>query len=141
MTVQTINRFDEDTPFTLARLNDNFQRLVAAVNTLAGEQIVQLGTVGGDDGSGALPITGGTLLGQLAAPSVVVGPAGGTQYPVVTTNDAPTASVRGAVLRAAAIASVSTSISNPPTQAEVTALKTAINDILAAARTAGWLAT
>lgn len=43
--------------------------------------------------------------------------------------------------QAAAVADISTSISNPPTQSEVTAIKTKVNDLLAALRATGLLAT
>lgn len=91
----------EDASFSLDALNQNFAAMVAAINALAAETVLQLGVTPGNL-SGYLPITGGTLAGQLTAPSMLVGPVGGTQYPVVTTNDAATAGVRGVVKQAAA---------------------------------------
>lgn len=45
------------------------------------------------------------------------------------------------IRQAVAVANLSQSISNPPTQAEVTAIQTKVNDLLNALRTAGLIAT
>ena len=102
---------------------------------LAAEQLLQLGVTPGVY-SGYMPVTGGTFQGQITAPSVLMGPVGGTQYEVVTKNSFATTAAAGIVKQMAAIADISTSISNPPTQAEVTAIKDKVNALLAAARTA-----
>ena len=122
-------------PFSLANLDANFAVFVAAINGLAAEPLLQLGVTPGVY-SGYMPVTGGTFQGQITAPSVLMGPVGGTQYEVVTKNSFATTAAAGIVKQMAAIADISTSISNPPTQAEVTAIKDKVNALLAAARTA-----
>ena len=126
-------------PFSLANLDANFAVFVAAINGLAAEQLLQLGVTPGVY-SGYMPVTDGTFQGQITAPSVLMGPVGGTQYEVVTKNSFATTAAAGIVKQMAAIADISTSISNPPTQAEVTAIKDKVNALLAAARTALMLA-
>ncbi len=122
-------------PFSLANLDANFAVFVAAINGLAAEPLLQLGVTPGVY-SGYMPVTGGTFQGQITAPSVLMGPVGGTQHEVVTKNSFATTAAAGIVKQMAAIADISTSISNPPTQAEVTAIKDKVNALLAAARTA-----
>ncbi len=128
-----VNRFDEDNPFELDKLNDNFQLLIAAINTLAGDDVLSLGAVV-DASPQYMPKTGGTFLGQVVAPSLIVDGAA-----VVTTATAATTAVRGAVKMALAVADLAGSISNPPTQAEVTAIRDKVNALLAALRTAEML--
>jgi len=97
-----VQRFGpEDASFSLDALNQNFAAVVAAVNALAADTLLQLGVTPGNL-NGYLPITGGSLAGQVTAPSVLIGPVAGPQYPAVTTNDAATAGVRGVVKQAAA---------------------------------------
>lgn len=120
-------------PFSLANLDANFAVFVAAINGLAAEPLLQLGVTPGVY-SGYMPVTGGTFQGQITAPSVLMGPVGGTQHEVVTKNSFATTAAAGIVKQMAAIADISTSISNPPTQAEVTAIKDKVNALLAAAR-------
>jgi len=66
---------------------------------------------------------------------------GVTWLRVLTTSDTPTASVRAGVLRASAIADLSQTITDPPTQAEVQAISDKVDALLAALRTSGVLAT
>ncbi len=110
----------EDAEFSLQALNQNFAALVAAINALAADTVLQLGVTPGNL-NGYLPITGGTVLGQITAPSVLVGPVGGAQYPVLTTNDAATTGARGPVKQAAAnvdatASSVAVAAANAATQ-------------------------
>lgn len=130
-----LHRFDEDNPLELAKVNANFQALVAAINALAGENAVQLGVVI-DDSPQYMPKTGGTFLGQVAAPALLVNGAA-----VVTTATAATGSVRGAVKQAATLAAMATAISNPPTQAQVTELRDLANTIIARLKAAEAMAT
>ena len=125
-------------PFSLGSLDANFAALVSAINGLAAEPLLQLGVSPGVF-SGYLPISGGALYGSLSAPSILVGPVGGPFADVITKNDAATTALKGIVKMALAVADISTSISNPPTQAEVTAIKTTVNALLAALRAAGEL--
>lgn len=129
-----VNRFDENNPFELDKLNQNFQALIAAVNALAGDDVLSLGVVT-DDSPQYMPKTGGTFLGHVTAPSLEVGGAA-----VVTTASAASSATRGAVLRALAVASLAGGISNPPTQAEVAAIYNGVNALLVALRNAGVLA-
>ena len=111
---------------------------MAAINALAAEPLLQLGVTPGVS-AGYMPVTGGTFQGQITAPSILVGPVAGPQYDVVTTNSAATTAAKGIVKMAAAVADLAQAISNPPTQAEVTAIQNKINALLAALRTAGEL--
>lgn len=88
-------------PFSLDGMNDNNAAIVAAINALAAEPLLQLGVTPGNL-SGYLPITGGSLLGQITAPSVLVGPVGGPQFAALTVNDAATEGANGVVKKAAA---------------------------------------
>lgn len=141
MTITTINRFNENNPLTREKINENFQALMALINTLAGEVVVQFNNAPGNDGSQFVPKTGGAFFGQITAPSLLVGPNEGTKHPVLTTDSAATEAVRGAVRMAAEVADLTQSISNPPTQSEVQAIQAKVNALLAALRTAGMVAT
>lgn len=127
-------------PFSLDSLNSALSAIVAAVNALAAEPVLQLGVIPGNQPQ-YMPITGGSFAGGISAPSVLIGPVGGTQHPAVTRNDAATAAARGVVLLAAAVADLTQAISNPPTQAEVQAISDTVDALLAALRAAGSLAT
>lgn len=141
MSIVTINRFDENNPLTREKINENFQALIALVNTLAGEEIVQFTNAAGNDGSQYVPKTGGAFFGQITAPSILIGPTSGTKYNAVTTNDMAATGQAGVVKQAAALADLTQSITSPPTQAEVQAIQGKVNALLAAMRTAGMLAT
>lgn len=133
MTV-VVNRFDEDNPFELDKLNENFQALIAAINALAADDVLSLGVIV-DSSPQYMPKTGGTFTGQVAMPSAIVGGA-----PAVTTATAATSATRGAVRMALAVADLAAAISNPPTQAEVTAIRDKVNALMASLRVAGVLA-
>lgn len=127
-------------PFSLVALDATIAAIVAAINALAAEPLLQLGVTPGVS-AGYMPVTGGTFQGQITAPSILVGPVAGPQYAVVTTNDAATTALRGAVKMAAAVVNLTQAISNPPTQAEVTAIQNKINEFIAALRVSGSLTT
>lgn len=133
MTV-TVHRFGVDDPFSLDKLNDVHQALVSAINALAGDDVLQLG-VPVDSSPQYMPKTGGEFLGQIKAPSILIG-----VNAVVTRADTATTALAGVVKAATAVADIATAISNPPTQAEVTAIKNSVNSLLAALRVAGSLA-
>lgn len=88
-------------PFSLNGLDANFAALVAAINALAAEPLLQFGVTPGA-ASGFMPVTGGSFAGQITAPSVLIGPVAGPQYPAVTTNDLATTGAAGVVKKAAA---------------------------------------
>lgn len=131
--------FSATEPFTVDKLNVNFQALVSTVNALAAEQVAQFGLA--SPSAQYLGIAGGTLLGQLAAPSILVGPDGGTKYPVVTTNDAATTATRGAVKQGAAVASLGLTAGVAYSQAQMQAVISKLDELLSAMRVAGLLAT
>jgi len=122
-------------PFSLAALDGNFAAIVAAINELSITPLLQLGATPGVF-SGYLPLTGGSLAGQISAPSMLIGPPGGPFYAVIDASILATTAAAGLVKKMAAVADLATAISNPPTQAEVTEIKNKINALLAAARTA-----
>lgn len=130
-----VNRFDDTNPLNTNGVNENFQALIAAINALAGSNVVQLGVVV-DDSPLYMPKTGGTFIGQIAAPSVLI--AGEL---ALTRADVATTVLEGVVKAAAILADISTSVSSPPTQAEVLAIKTGLNTLLANLRAAGIQAT
>lgn len=161
-----IFQFGEDEAFTLAKLNVNFQALVSAINALAAEQVLQFGPASAS--AQYLGIGGGTLLGQLAAPSILVGPDGGTKYPVVTTqgatfqgdveapamsvgsptpfpvvttNDAATLTTPGIVLQAEAVADPYTPAGATYSQAQAQNIIDLLTELLENLRTAGTLET
>ena len=125
-------------PFSLAALDANNAAIVAAINALSTTPLLQLGATPGVF-SAYLPLTGGSLYGQLSAPSMLIGPPGGPFYAVIHANSLATTAAAGLVKKMAAVADLATAISNPPTQAEVTEIKNKINALLAAARTAAML--
>ncbi len=131
-------------PLSLANLDANFAAIVAAINGLAAEPLLQLGVTPGVY-SGYMPVTGGNFQGQITAPSILVGPVGGTQYAVVTTNDAATEATRGVVKKAAAVSNVATANADAtygqPEADLINELKTQVNALLAALRSAGSITT
>lgn len=133
-----LQRFDDETPFDLTKLNGNFAAIVAAVNSLALDTLLQFGATPGAE-PGYMPVTGGNFLGGIAAPSMQVGPASGTKYDVVTTNTPATQAVRGAVKQAAASADSAGAVGAAYSQAEVQAILTELRDLKAKLRTAGVL--
>jgi len=135
-----IERFTDANPADINKLNANFAALVGIVNALAGDTLLELSPAPGNDGGVYLPIAGGTLLGQLQAPSVLVGPNGGQKYEVITTNDTATAAAAGIVLAAGNVAQLAQAVSNPPTQAEVQAISDKVDELLAALVAAGEMA-
>jgi len=126
-----IEKFDETNPFSIAKLNNNLSAIVAVINTVLGDTQLQFGTTPSGDPT-HLPITGGTLLGQLTVPSLLVGPSVGPKYEPITTNDSATEIAAGIVKRAANVAQLSQVISATPSQAEVQALTDAFDALLAA---------
>lgn len=126
-------------PFSLAGLDANFAAVVAAVNTLSTTPLLQLGATPGVF-SGYLPLTGGTLAGQISAPSMLIGPPGGPFTAVIHAGNLADVATAGIVKKMPAIANIGGSVSNPPTQAEVTAIRDKVDALLAALRTAGILA-
>jgi len=126
-----IEKFDETNPFSIAKLNNNLSAIVAVINTVMGDTQLQFGTTPSGNPT-SLPITGGTLLGQLTVPSLLVGPSVGPKYEPITTNDSATEIVAGIVRRAANVAQLSQAISATPSQAEVQALTDAFDALLAA---------
>lgn len=139
MTATVIFQFGDAEPFTLVKLNANFANLAAGLNALSGDPLFQVGTVPGGDG-GYMPVTGGQFLGQIGAPSLVVGPVGGTQHPVVTTGTLATVSDVGVVKQALAAADTAAAVGATYSQTEVQALLDELRDLKAKLRTAGVLA-
>lgn len=134
-----VTKFDEANQPTIAALNANFEALVATINALAADTLLQFGTVPGNL-TGYMPTTGGEFFGQISAPSILVGPSAGPKYDVVSTNNLGTTSVPGIVKKAVAVVDLVQAITNPPTQAEVTAIQNKVNELLASLRAAGSLA-
>lgn len=88
-------------PFSIDGMNDNFAAIVAAINALAAEPLLQLGVTPGNL-SGYMPITGGSFQGQITAPSVLIGPVAGPQYAGLTVNDLASTGAPGVVKKALA---------------------------------------
>lgn len=131
MTVTVIDEFSTENPYSTDKLNANFRALVGAINSLAGTEVVQFGATG-NTGSGYVPVSGGAFLGQISAPSVLIGPTDGPKNNAVTTGDFATQAQGGVVLLAAQVAELTQAISNPPTQAEVQAVQDKVNALLQA---------
>ena len=125
-------------PFSLAALDANFAAIVAVINEHSTTPLLQLGATPGVF-SAYLPLTGGSLAGQISAPSMLIGPPAGPFDAVIHAGSLATTAAAGLVKKMAAVADLATAISNPPTQAEVTEIKDKINALLAAARTAAML--
>lgn len=135
MPTVVLNRFDEDNPLDYDKLNANMQAIVAAINLLAGDDVLQLGVVV-DDSPQYMPKAGGTFLGQVAAPSMLV-----DSSPVVTQATVATAGARGSVKQAAAVAALTQSISASPTQGQVQNIQTALNAVITAMKAADQMVT
>jgi len=140
MTATVIFQFGDTEPFTLVKLNANFANMAAAVNALAADQMLQVGAAAGGAGTW-VPVTGGQFYGQIAAPSMVLGPVGGATHPAVSTGDLATTSAVGVVKKAAASADTAGAPSAGYVQAEVQAILDELRDLKAKLRTAGVLAT
>lgn len=120
-------QFDDDN-LTPDNVNANFEAPAAAVNGLNGEVVL---TVGAAEQGGSLafvPVTGGRFLGQITAPSLLIGPPAGTQKPVLTQGDSATA-----------IANLEQTIAGAYTPAQVQALSNKLDELLDKLRTAGFL--
>jgi len=133
-----IDKFNESNQFSLNKLNSNFQSLVATINAIAADTLLQFGVSPGNQ-SDYMPVVGGSFQGQITAPSVLVGPVGGSQYNVITTNDTATTTAVGVVKQATAVVDLNQTIAGP-TVGEVQAISDKVDEILAALRTAGVLA-
>ncbi|PKM43254.1 MAG: hypothetical protein CVV05_15520 [Gammaproteobacteria bacterium HGW-Gammaproteobacteria-1] len=134
-----IPEFGENYPLDYQKVNAALRQLAGTINALAGAQLLQIGNAG-SEGTGYVPVSGGAFLGQIKAPSVLVGPFEGPQHPVVTTNDFATGSTGGAVLLAAAVPALDQIISSPPTQAQVIAIQETVNGMLIASKAAKQMA-
>ena len=88
-------------PFQLSLLDANFAALVAAINALAAEPLLQLGVTPGV-AAGFMPVTGGAFVGQITAPSMLIGPVEGPQVDVLTRADLATTGLAGVVKKAIA---------------------------------------
>lgn len=133
-----IQRLVEGEVGNLDALNDNMAKFAALINSMSQQQLVQFGATPGDPGT-AMPLLGGDFVGQITAPSMLVGPAAGPKYPVVTENDTASSTVAGIVMAAVAIADLAQTISATPTQAEVQAISDKMDELLGGMRTAGLL--
>jgi hypothetical protein len=109
------------------------------VNALAADQMLQLGAVPGGVGTW-VPVTGGQFYGQIAAPSVLIGPVDGTTYQAVSRGDVASVSTAGVVKQAAASADAATAVGTSYAQAEVQAILDELRDLKAKLRTAGVVA-
>lgn len=128
----------EGDPANLDNLNANFETLSAVINAMAEDTLLQFGAVPGAI-DGYMPLIGGNFIGQISAPSILVGPAAGTKYPVVTTDDTATTGTAGLVEMAAAVADLNQTIAGPSI-AEVQAISDKVDELLASLRAAGILA-
>jgi hypothetical protein len=138
MTATVIFQFSDSEPFTLVKLNANFANLAAAVNALSADPLLQVGTVPGGAGN-YMPQSGGQFQGQIGAPSMVVGPVGGTQHPVVTTGTLATVSDVGVVKQAPASADTAAAAGASYSQTQVQAMLDELRDLKTQLRTAGVL--
>lgn len=92
-----VHQFNDANPFDVDKLNDSLAALVGAVNALAGDSQVQLSPAPGNDGSFGVPVAGGGFLGQISAPSILVGDPEGTQYLVLTKEDVLSIATLGSI--------------------------------------------
>lgn len=134
-----LQEFNEENPFTLDHLNTLFRSLAGTINGLSGQQLINFTPFGGNDDTAYLPLDGGDLTGPITAPAIQVGLTG-SQYPVVTTNDAATLAVRGAVKKAAAVSLLALNASNPPTEAEVQSVADRLDALITSLKNAGVVA-
>ena len=128
--------FSDPADITPEQLNEVFQGLVAAVNSLAGSEIITYGTPVNPDPT-YVPRAGGRFDGEVIAPSILIGASGQPLHPVVTTKDKASTNAEGITRIASEVANVSESVSSPPTQAEVEVIAQKVNELLAALRAAG----
>ena len=129
-------KFGESETFSLEKLNENTIRLAAQINALAGSQLLDVGGATGNDGSGYAPLIGANFLGQITAPSVLVGPSS-ARKPVVTEGSLATTTKAGIVKAATAVADLAQDVSATPTEAEVQLISDKVDALLGALRTAG----
>lgn len=139
MSATVIFQFSDDEPFTLVKLNANFENIVAAINALAADQMLQLGAVPGGAGN-YVPVSGGQFYGQVGVPSLLIGPPTGPAYLAVSMGDQATTTSFGVVRQAAASANVAGAPGASYVQAEVQAILTELRDLKDKLRTAGVLA-
>lgn len=140
MTATVIFQFGDAEPFTLDKLNANFGNLAAAINSLAADQMLQVGAVAGATPE-YVPVTGGQYYGQVGVPSLVIGPPGGTTYLAVSRGDLATPTDVGVAKQAAASANTAAAVGASYSQAEVQAILDELRDLKTKLRTAGVLAT
>lgn len=82
-----IHQFDESNPFSVDKLNDSLAKLVGAINALAQDSQLQLSPAPGNDGNVYVPVSGGSFVGQVSFPSVLIGDPDGVQYSPLTKED------------------------------------------------------
>ena len=129
-----LERFDDNNPVNTPAINANFQAIVAAVNALAGSNVLQLGVLV-DDSPLYMPKTGGAFSGQISAPSMVL-----NGNAVVARGDLASTGLAGLVKAAAAVADLAGTPGVTYQQLEIIGIYAKINALLAALRTAGSLA-
>lgn len=134
-----IPEFGENYPLDYDKVNAMLRSLVGVINGLGGTALLQMGSAVSAD-TGYVPVAGGAFLGQISAPSILVGPNAGAKHDVVTTNDFATGASGGVVLLAEEVAALIQAISNPPTQAQVEAIQAKVNAILGAMKNAKQMA-
>jgi len=126
-----LEKFDTENPFSIDKVNANFAAIAAVVNSALGDTQLQFGSTPNANPE-FLSIMGGTLLGQLTAPSLLIGTMKETKYPVVTTKDKAKIDKVGLIKQAAKVALLSQTISATPSQSEVQAISTALDGLISA---------
>ena len=134
-----LQNFNDDHPFSVDELNATLDAIAGSINGLAGQPVIQFTPLGGNDNSNHMPQSGGDFTGPISAPAVLIG-ATGSQFEALTTHSTATLAVKGPVLKATAVSTLTQTISNPPTQAQVAAIQTALNEVITNLKASGALA-
>lgn len=133
-----VNEFSADNPPSVEALNANFKALVATINALALDTLLQFGTTATSDPK-YMTVSGGSFAGAISAPAIQIGPAAGAKKDVLHVDSVATEATKGPVKLAAASADSAGAPGAAYSQAEVQAILTELRDLKAKLRTAGVL--
>ena len=127
MSVLILQKFSADHPFNVDELNTVLDAIAGTINGLAGSQVLLFTPLGGNNNTAYVPQVGGDFTGPITAPAIQVGLTG-SMYPVLTTNDRASLSVAGPMIKAAAVSTITQTISGTYVKAEMDVIQTKVND-------------
>ena len=139
MSLLILQQFNNDHPFTVEELNATLDALAGSINGLAGYPVIQFTPLGGNLNSLYIAQSGGDFTGPVTVPALQIGPSG-SRFPALTSNDAASLTVKGPLLKAAAVTTITQTVSGTFVKAEIDVIQTKLNDLITKLKTAGVVA-